>query len=305
MAIKMIDYFIGVTAIIICATGISGNCVTLFIIIRREIFANKYNAHMFIANLAIVDLLACICISITVVSTTLYPEIGNAEIPCGISIFGNLPIRPLALLSLSLLTVNRFYAIVKRNASQVFNGRRSLRYLCGVWCMCMLITILVLAVIGISSKAEINGACDLLGVVGGKLNAFLFVVISVCFSVITFCNIRLWLFVRSHNRRIAEENDQPADVVKAGNIKLGKLVAYMSLSYVLVFVLPAIILGVINTIALLPLAFRRILIALYTINHANNFIIFLVVDKKFRAEAKRIFGSCFKSRESNLQQAQT
>ena len=45
---------------------------------------------------------------------------------------------------------------------------------------------------------------------------------------------KTWLFVRSHNKRIAEENDKPADDAKACNIKLLKLVTHISLSYVLV-----------------------------------------------------------------------
>ena len=79
-------------------------------------FANKQYAHIFIANLAVLNLLACICTAVTIVSS-LNPTVGITEVPCGIIIFGNLPLRPLVLLSLTLLTIKRFYAIVKGNTS--------------------------------------------------------------------------------------------------------------------------------------------------------------------------------------------
>ena len=209
-------------------------------------FANKQYAHIFIANLAVVNLLACICTAVTIVSS-LNPTVGITEVPCGIIIFGNLPLRPLVLLSLTLLTIKRFYAIVKGNTSKVCNRRRSLCCVYGIGCLCKLVMVSVLIITGISSKTKVNGTCSLLETIDGKLNAFYFRVTFICFCAITLCNIEIRLFVRSHNRRITEESGQPADVARARNIKLGRLVAYMSLSYVTVFVLPAVLLVIIST----------------------------------------------------------
>ena len=117
----MIQYYMGAIAVIVCVLGIVTNFMTLFMILTRKMFANQHNVHIFMGNLAAVDLLACIFSAAMVVRAIVDPTIGSVDIVCGITIAGHIFIRPLELLSLALLAINRFYAIAKRGTSKVFN----------------------------------------------------------------------------------------------------------------------------------------------------------------------------------------
>ena len=131
----MTRYYIGFIAIIFCIAGILSNSMTLFMIMRRKMFANKHNAHIFIANLAIVDLTACITAISIVARRILLTKDANVDYICGFNVLGTMPIKCVALLALALMTINRFYAVVNPNRSQAFSRRRSLCYVNGVWCL--------------------------------------------------------------------------------------------------------------------------------------------------------------------------
>ena len=115
----------------------------------------------------------------------------------------------------------------------------------------------------------------------------------ICFCAITLCNIKIRLFVRSHNRRITEESDQLADVARARNIKLGRLVAYMSLSYVTVYCIAC------STSRHYEYNrnVRRIFMILFIMYQTNNFIIFAVGDKRCRNEVKKMVSGCFDAKD--------
>ena len=67
----------------------------------------------------------------------------------------------------------------------------------------------------------------------------------------------------------------------------------MSLSYVIVFVLLAVVLGVISTTITLSLVVRRIFVIFFIMHYAKNFTVFAVGDKRFRNEAKKMVSGCF------------
>ena len=154
-----------------------------------------------------------------------------------------MPIKYVALLALALPTINRFYAVVNPNRSQVFSRRRSLCYVNRVWCLWVLIVVSVLAGIAISSKTKITGTCNLLKATQGKLQKCTFGIILICMSTVTIYNMKIWSFLRNHNRRIAQQNILPTDVIKARNIKLAKTVGAIFVSYVIGYIFPVVFLG--------------------------------------------------------------
>ena len=128
----------------------------------------------------------------------------------------HLLMKPLWILSLTLLTINLFYPITNSRSLKAFNmnRRRSLWYVFGIWYFPVLVTVLAIIGIEISSETNVTKICDLLVTTPGKVKGFIFAVNFVCL-VTSFYNIWMWLFIRNHNRRVADQNVLPNDVVKA------------------------------------------------------------------------------------------
>ena len=265
-------------------------------------FVSKKNADIFLTNLAVVDLLACISSMAMVARNLTHPTLVHV---C-LSSLGHFLMKPLGVLSLTLLTINRFYAITKAIPLKAFNRRRSLWYVFGIWCFSVLITVSAVIGTGMSLKAKLTALCYVIIRTVGKVRGFIFGVNIVCFVITTVYNIKIWLFVRNHNRRIAEQNVLPKDVVNARNIKLAKLVIAISLSYVIGYMFPSIVFSLVfRAKEKLQQDFSGILSILSILNHANNFIIFAVADKRFRDEVKRMIYGCFGWKEAEDCSVQT
>ena len=156
----------------------------------------------------------------------------------------------------------------------------------------MLILVSVLAGIAISSKTKITGACNLLKAIQGKLQECIFRIILICLSTITIYNLKIWSFVRNHNRRIAQQNILPTDAIKARNIKLAKTVGALFVSYVIGYIFPVVFLGFNKIVTALPPVLKWVLQVLYISNHANNFIVFSFANTHFRNAVKKMFWGC-------------
>ena len=280
---------LGALEILVCLTGILGNGVTLFVVTKRKIFANRQNFDIFLGNLAVVDLMPCIFSPLIIGTRYAGNSIMQNEFLCAGNLLIGWLIRPLALLSLTLLTLNRFYAVRMPSTSiRVFNKRRSWWYVCSLWSSeILLMTLAFLYAIKSSPGLNITSTCSLLGALVKKLKQFRFAFIFINLVIMSFCNVRIWQFIKSHNRRIAEQNVLPEEIIKARNIKLAKMMIPVFLSYIIISLFPSVILafspGHKSDVSI------SIMIILYTVNHANNFFIYVASNKNFRKEVKKIF----------------
>ena len=281
---------LGAIFLLVCFVGLLGNLITLLLIAKRKAFSNRQNGNIFLGNLAFVDLMACIISSVLALSY-IDSKLRKSEFMCSASMLLTWIIRPTGLLSLTLLTLNRFYAVTKTNAWKVFTKRYSWFYVCGVWCLAILVFAGLSTGVVMFSDNKITGACSLLPALFQQLKPLLFAIQFITTVVITYCNIKIWQYVKGHNQRIANQNVIPEDVAKARNIRLAKLVAIIFLNLVIVYMIPAFIITFINR-GVTANALQRTLAILYTVNHANNFFIFVAANKNFRDDVKKMFANC-------------
>ena len=289
---------LGVATQIVCFTGILGNLVTLLMITKRKIFANRQNAHVFLGNLALVDLIACL-FSIPMGITHFDPKTERNEFFCVVKILTNTTVRPLALLSLILLTLNRYYVVTKINDWKAFDKKRSWLYVIGIWCLPISFMVIIVSSFGVSYKSTVTGACSLWNALLKRANMLGIIWVFLSMGIIAYCNVRIWIHVRNHNKRISNQDIIQEDVVKARNIKLAKMVSAIFLSYIIVFIIPMIIITFIATGTCAYILTQTGLI-LFTVNYANNFFIFVVADKRFRDEVTNITANCFRGEKGVL-----
>ena len=286
---------LGAATQIVCFTGILGNLITLLIITKRKIFASEQNAHIFLGNLALVDLIACL-LSIPMGISHFDSKTERTEFYCGSKILKNTIIRPLALLSLILLTINRYYVLTKRNAWKVFNKKRSWWYVIGIWCLAISFMVFMVSLFAVLSKSNITGACSLWDTCLQKGNKIGMIMVILSMGTIAYCNVRIWIHVRNHNKRISNQRVISKDVLRARNIKLAKIICAIFLSYIIVFIIPMIIITLTATKES-AYVLCQIGLILFTATYANNFFIFVVADKRFRLEIKKTFVNCFGGKE--------
>ena len=186
----------------VCLAGIFGNPITLFVITKRKIFANRNNFDVFMSNLAVVDIMACIFATV-IGAKYIDPYIMQYEFACVGNLLVSCLIRHLALLSLTLLTLNRYYTVVKTNASvRLFNKRRSWWYVFLVWGLAILVMVLIFISSETSSSLSITNACGIVKALSEKLKQpalFQSLHIFINLAILSFCSVRIWQFVRSHN----------------------------------------------------------------------------------------------------------
>ena len=152
---------LGVIMNLVCLTGILGNLTTIFLIPKRKTFTNIQNAHIFLRNLAIVDLMASI-FSVTIGAKFIDFDIMQNKLAYYVYVLLDWLIRPLALLSLTLFTLNRFYIVRKQNTWKVFSKQRSWWYVCAIWCLSISVMVIGIWLIsGTSATQSCNPLCKL------------------------------------------------------------------------------------------------------------------------------------------------
>ena len=285
---------IGILMILISILGVVGNTVTLILIIKNRTFRNVNHARLFLANLAVADLLNSIL--------AMFSGFGHIDRKiivddhkrlCYSTGYAVMVLPFLTVFSMTLLTMNRYYTTVNnQKAKKLFKQRLSFIYIISIW----IFSGLFFSIFGlISPKVRPifkvgQGFCVL-----GNRNATTSMAImgtlgSACLLCMCCVNFRIWLHLRRYNRRIRNNSIVNSLESFSRDKKITKIVSVIFLSYITLYA-PIIIKGIVVRMSGKEKVsiWSTIPYVLLNMNYVNNFFIYGIMDEVYRRNLRRLF----------------
>ncbi len=285
------SYVFSVILALIFILCISGNVIILVLIHKREVFGDSCQSRLLIRNLAIVDLFAsldCLTCAIGYIDIEL---IAGVDILCKIEGLRQWLTKLYGHFSFLLLSVSRFYVITKpQNANITFTRRRCILAI-SFYGSGVLITGLYLFWFS-NFKTKIapdGGSCipgdaifKKVGLAIGFANMF----------AIVFTNIRAWMAYRSRAQLRPEPPNMPRNPPSNHLTKaITKAILLIVLYYILSSVPFVAMIGISEGFAevWVPINALRVGRVLFTLNSANNAVIFFLTNRRFRECSVNLF----------------
>ena len=288
---------IGGLTIFISAFGVVGNIMTLILVKKNQTFRDVNQARLFLGNLAAVDLLNSI---LALVSGFGYINkdiiAGGHQVLCYFTGYARTLFPPIAVFSMTLLTVNRYYTTIKMEmAERLFRRKQSWTFIIFIWMALILLPLIVIATTSKTSPVfdTEKGLCAIqtttakyFQIINGSLS-------SVCLFAMLCMNLKIGLHIRKYNNRIRDENLINDLVHQERNRKITTIVSVIFVCYIICYA-PVLIVNIFSLMGdsvkgtiLPPLAFL-----FFNINYVNNVFIYGIMDKIYRKNCKELFCKC-------------
>ena len=281
--------------------GFLGNIITLLVIFKGTAFRTVGEGRLFLANLAVVDLLGSIQ-SLTSAIGYIDPDwIKNNQIFCEFEGGHRWFVGLLTTSSLMILSVNRYIAAkFPWKINTIFSLQNSCITICASWVFCMLITLsLKLVDPQPASFRQFEGSCLL----QTNTTTALVLMGSIFFpftTTICYCNMAIQKIVRGRSNRIVNKTIPSENTLQHRNLRLLKIALVILFSYLVtntpipVCMITDFILG-----KPIPLVWYRFCKTLVMMNHAVNIFIYAVIDKAYRNQVKNLFRRCRRDQYPN------
>ena len=295
--------YLGGLWLFICLFGIFGNILTLIIISKRETFKKKNKLRIFLGNLAVADLISCVILVPTALGYIDNKSMRSTAI-CYFMAASRRPVFVSAYLSLTVLSLNRYYIIVNESkAITLFTNRKCWIYIAGIWIVSFLSALIPFLYGAQTSYEYVMASC----VFDESVSlAVTLITVIVCIIIMTYCNVTMWFSIRNYNRSMVDRNMIDAAVSRARNAKIAKMVSMVTVMFMISYSLFLIVFLITKVFVQDQVVWIRIMFILSVANFANNVLIYGIFDKSYREEAGRILkcwhsARCFNGRHvSNI-----
>ena len=284
---------IGALMIFTSLLGVAGNTITLTLIIKNRTFRNVNQARLFLANLAVADLLNSILAMFSGLGHVDKRTIMSDHRLCYFTGYACVLLPYLALFSMTLLTMNRYYTMVDyQKARKLFGQNLSHRYIIPVW----IFPLLIFLIFGITNSDVNQNSKYLWGlcvVDNARIRTVTMVMSTlgvICLIFMCFVNFRIWLHLRRYNRRIRDESIISNLESSSRDKKITKIVSVIFLSFMILYIpitVEFIVTRVIRNEEQPSLSL--VSYVLLNMNYVNNFFIYGVMDKVYRRNLKKLF----------------
>ena len=279
--------YLGAVLIILCPIGIIGNLLTLIIIKRRGAFKSRSQMRLYFGNLAAADLASSLH---WLAASMGYMDIklANATIICHFISVTRRPLTVVTLLSLTILSLNRYCAVAKPDkVDTLFSEKKSRLYIIAIWTL-TLVSLVIPLLYGNRAFFYSN----LLGTCWYRDNIATMVLISLvvaCIIIMVYCNVKTWCTVRQHNMAMSDREVITAEVSRERNIKMNRITSIIVVTFIISYGLGLILAALGRQ---LPAFWARMFYVVYVSNFANNVFIYGALDKDYRKDVKRIVFIC-------------
>ena len=275
--------FIGFAIIFTSFISFCGNSVILIVTKKNKVFKERNQTRLFIANLAFVNLMSTINSFIQGAGYIRKNYVDQGFI-CYYSAYTLQHFRYLSVLSVTLLTINRYYAVVKTGRAEgVFDTYSSWCYILGAHAWSGIANGLLIYVNNTPRYHKKFGMCTICGNLLRSLNISvnnLFVTPGI--FIVFYCNIAMWRFVRRHNHE-AKRLGVTKAVLQQRNWRVTRMISIIVVSFALCWVTSVIIMMTIKTLTV-----ERLLRLIFNINFASNFFVYALMDQEFRKNVERL-----------------
>ena len=283
---------IGGLLILISLLGIAGNIATLILVRENQTFRALRQGKLFLGNLALADLINSAlglvsglgCIDKAIVMA------GKKQL-CYLTAHAKMSLPFLAIFSMTLLTMNRYYVIVNlQKAERLFKGRQPWIYILTVWIFPILMSCIPIAVnSGAYPALKVEkGLCSIRNETTKWYTGLIGALTTIALLAMFYQNFKIQLEIQKCHRRIRDENTDQNSVFIQRNKRITQIVLVAFVSHIICYT-PILIVGASlwnkrQTTGLYPYAY----LFLHT-NYANNVFIYIVMDKGYRRTLKKLF----------------
>ena len=283
--------YLGVALATFCAVGIIGNIVTLIITTKREAFKSRCQLRLYFGNLAAADLASSLHWLVAALGY-FDKKLANATTICHFIAVTRRPLMVLTLLSLTMLSFNRFCAVVKEEkAEMVFSKKRSWLYIAAIWILTFLTLVIPLLYRNkVLMYSNTLGTC----MYSDNLAAMvLTTLVIICMIAMGYCNVKTWYVVKQHNKAMMISEVITQEVSRKRKLKLNKITSIIVVTFTISYGLGLILFAIGKGLKwnLSPF-WARLMYVVYATNFANNVFVYGVLDKDYRKEVKRVLFGC-------------
>ena len=268
--------------IAVSLAGVIGNTLTFVVFVQNK--GLRTTANILIVNLAIADILQSLNMVFMIVSLFSNGWIFGYNL-CQLCGWSNIAFIVTSLFSLSLISVNRYFSVVKASQRHFFTVRSTIIMAALTWALASLIALG--PVVGWSVYEYRPGKlmCTLQFSRSYSFTVTLMLLaIGLPFSTICFCTYKIIKHIKENNTRVATSTAMAKRKRKEEN-----RISLMLLSVIfgfMIFYTPASVLNFVqmgygNTYRL-PFRLDAWSVLLAMFNHANNPIIYCILNSNFR-----------------------
>ena len=285
------DFYMTLALVIICTVGLVGNVITLLILKKNKNYLAVNNSRLHIGHLALLDLGFSIINSISALGYI------DKNIVVG-TIFCNVIARittiqvPLTFLTHSVIAVHRLQSLLSfGNHSQRHLGfLYKWQSVAAIWISSIIISCFlnIDKVIGSIVYKSAIGTC---GGTGSIKQTVLTLISMVCIISIFICYTQIYRLVKSRNRQIRDQIeaiDAADHILKRRIAKTTKMLCIIFGSFVACNIPFIAVISLRRSISI-DLMWQRVSYLLIVGNYSNNFFVYGLMDKEYRAKVSEIF----------------
>ena len=276
-------------------TCIICNIIIIIIVYKNQVFGDNCQARLFICNAAITDLVSSLDCLTSAVGNIDNSIVSRYTAVCHIEAARRWLVKIIGHGSFFLLAVNRYYAVVKPlKGFAVFNRFMSFVYIFSLWGY----SIFLVICIEFTSSFEWHLSPDKSSVMIVTSRVVRLIVLTL---VLTTAAMTVIIYVKTlnHQRQIRRRINHSDDVIRSNSCN-GRRLSPVTQSIMLItgyYIISVIPLSVMLVLMeglqkKVSVSYIRVGRLFFTSNHANNAIVFLIMNKRFRQAAREIF--CFR-----------
>ena len=282
------DVYSGTAFILISVIGVAGNAITLFILMKDEDFLASNNSRLSIGNLALVDILFSVYNSF-IGMRYLDKKVGSSTLYCNIYVRVLTVQTPLTYLSHALLALHRWQTL------NCFRRQRQKRTgFLSRWYSIAVIWMISITIAGILNMKQVMGAitfdhqygtCSSMSSIMHSILAF---VAMICIVIVLVSYIKIYRLVKVQNRQIRdqmESTDATELALKNRVVKITKML-FIIFTVLLVSNVPYMVVASLKEELHINSIWQRITLLIVSANYANNFFLYGLMDRNYRARVK-------------------
>jgi len=194
--------------VLLIALGLLGNFILCFVVYKTR---NLWTVpNLLIVNLSVSDLLR-IVFSLSVSCAVLTTRRWIGDLFCQINGFYTLVFLSSSLLCVTLISINRYFLIVKPNKSKQIFSRRNTRYMVGgLWSIGIVTAFPPLLGLGMYGFNASRATCFIAyGSSNSYTSILVLILIGAPFSVTIWCYIRVYIAIKHSKERVTVNNISP------------------------------------------------------------------------------------------------
>lgn len=201
--------------------GFIGNVVVCFVVHKTQQL--KTIPTFLVINLSVSDLLR-ISLTLSVSSAVLIKRTWIADnIFCQLNGFYTLVFLSSSLLCVTLISINRYFLIVKPNFSKkVFSKKNTILMVCGLWSFAIITALPPVLGLGKYGFNPGRATCFIaLGSSDSYTSILVIFLIATPFSITIWCYIKVYLAIHHSKARVSVNKTQPVNTTTQSAVKRG------------------------------------------------------------------------------------